>query len=307
MRSLKGIRWLFATFLISGAASADIIIDSSVLPGTEIKSITIGSVSGNVFVTTNDGNYAVTSGSTEPPPPEAAAITSFVASSVSIKEGESTTISWTTRNATECAASGGSVGWESSSVALNDSKTIVIDTADTYIFVLTCQGPTGPVEKQLPISVSVSTPSNTANCPTPSLSGQTVEWNTFWNDSFPNPVYSNVNSEIPRNGYFALEFETSEIVDTGQLISVELTTTSGVRLGAISECPGEFDVPDECKHLWGVGGGIIWSTENYSGSCKLKPDTTYYFNITFTDGISSTTSKCLSSKCITRLRAVNPR
>lgn len=309
MRRLKGIRWFFVALLITGSASADVIIDNSVILGADIDLIVVGPVSGDIFITTKAGNYTVTPGDAEPPAPDAVAITSFVASPSSILVGETTEISWKTQNATECAASGGVNGWASTSVALNGSESFRIDTAQSYRFTLTCKGPSGPVEKPLTVVVEdpAPAPAPTTNCPTPSLAGTKVKWDAFWNDAFPNPVYSNVNVDIPRRGYYAIEFNTSDAVDTGQLVSVELTTTSGVRIGSISECPGDFDVSTECKYTWGVGGGIIWSTNNYPRSCALKPDTTYYFNITYTDGVSSSTSQCLGDKCVTRLRAINPK
>ena len=129
------------------------------------------------------------------------------------------------------------------------------------------------------------------NCLPQSLSGTVVEWATFWDDiPFPNPSFSDEFTHIPRNGYLAIEFNTANYLDTGLLLTIETTATSGRRLGSISQCPGDFDVADKCRHVWGVGGEIYWSTNGYSKACILDPNTTYYFNVTFTDGVDPASS-----------------
>jgi len=304
MSYLKGIRWFLLTIFMSGAIYADVIVENQSIPGSEIQSIIVSPTSGDIFITTTTG-YVVTPGDTEPPP-NVAAITTFSASPTVITVGQSTTITWASTNTNTCKAIGGAVGWAADPVALTGSKSLVISTAGTYQFTLECVGDSGTVAKPVSVTANVPNP-NTNNCDTPSLNGTTVEWATFWNNvPFPDPLYANEYTEIPRNGYLAIEFNTANYVDTGLLTTIETTTTNGRRLGSISQCPGDFDVANECKHIWGTGGEIFWSTAGYSKACILEPNTTYYFNVTFTDGVDPASTECTSSSCITNMRAYNP-
>ncbi|MCW8926566.1 MAG: hypothetical protein OQJ84_09930, partial [Xanthomonadales bacterium] len=197
-------------------------------------------------------------------------------------------------------------GWASASVALSGNKDIIVSQPGTYLFTLRCVGDSGTVQSQLSVTAVTDTPPPD-NCAAATLGGTTVEWAEFWNDvPFPDPVYGSIYSDIPRNGYLAIKFNTADFVDTGLLSTIETTATRGRRLGALSQCPGDFDVADECQEIWGNGGDIIWTTDGYSGACDLEPNTTYYFNITFTDGVDPTTSECTSTYCQTKVRAKNP-
>ena len=74
----------------------------------------------------------------------AAVITSFSASSNSIAEGETTTLSWTTENASSCTASGGAGGWSGQNIGLPGGSTpITIASVGEYTFTLTCDGVAG--------------------------------------------------------------------------------------------------------------------------------------------------------------------
>jgi len=308
MNYLKGLNWFLVAITFSGTVAADLIIDSTVIPGTEIASISIGPTSGNIFVTTING-YDVTPRDGEPPPPGDVAITSFVATPANILEGQSTSISWNTQNANTCTALGGTGGWASASVVLSGSQSITIATAGSYVFTLECTGDSGTVQSQLAVNVTEPT-SIPENCEPSPLNGIIYEWAPFWNDvAFPQPIFANDYTDIPRNGYVAIKFNTAGHLDSGLLTTIEATTTSGRRLGSISECPGDFseDLPNLCKKTWGVGGEIWWSTTGYSKACPLKPNTTYYFNVTFTDGVNPLSSECLNSKCITQIRAKNSK
>lgn len=304
MRYLKGVKWFLVAITFSTTIAADIIIDNQSIPGSDIQSITISPTTGFIFVTTIPG-YTVTPDDVVPPPPGVVTI-SLSATPTTITEGQSTLVSWSTQNATSCAATGGAGNWEAASVPLNGSNSIAINTAGTYSFVLSCTGTSGTVQEQVGVTVNQSTPVPD-NCEPSPLVGTTIDWASFWNGTaFPNPIYSNEYADIPRNGYMAIEFNTANFVDTGQLSTIEVTGTSGSRLGAISQCPGDFDVVDECQHGWGTGGGILWSTEDYPDSCILQPNTTYYVNITFTDGVTPDSTDCRDTKCITKVRTYNP-
>jgi len=302
MRKFNGFLVICVLAIAGSAANADLVIDNQSIAGIDIQSITVSPNTGDIFVTTKNG-YTVTQNSTEPPPAGAVAINSFSVSPLSITEGQSVTISWTSVNATSCAASSNLVAW-SGAFETNGSVGTVINTAGTYALSLTCQGEAGPVSSNATVTVTapvVPEPKTTA-CTAPTLSGTTVAWRDFWKTAFPGPSYNNTNTAITKSGYLALEFNTGNVVDNGFLGTVGNTITSGTRTGAVSECPGDFDVAPECTHIWGIGSGISWATNGTSNSCELKPNTTYYFNVTFTDGSSPTSSTCTTSQCIATLQ-----
>jgi len=303
MRKLKGLIGFLALAMLFGAANAQItiVIDNQEIPTADIDSITILPNS-NVISIVTTVPYIVEPDE-EPPPPDAVAITSFTVSPTTILEGESTTVSWNTSNATSCTPSGGAPGWDTTNITLdNGSTNITVAAAGNYSFVLTCEGESGPVDRSR--TLFVNEPGEPSDCDDPTLSGFTMDWADLWNYDFPGPGYSIRNLDVGRTGYVALEFNTGNIVDNGILSSTGNTITSGTRLGAVSECPGDFDVSDECSQIWGSGGGITWRTDG-AGDCQLEPNTTYYFNVTFTNGSSPTSSTCTSSQCIATLKHFN--
>lgn len=307
MRNLNGLKWIYVLAIFGTAANADLIIDSQAIPGSDIGSIIISPSTGNVIVTTIPG-YTVTKDTTVPPPPGDVAIPVFSASPSTITEGESTTLSWTTTDATLCTPSGGAGGWSTRTIALPSSSTAVtISTAGSYVFTLTCVGDAGdPAVRNRTVLVNAPPPPPVeGECTTPALSGVEVDWYDLFGVDFPSPRYDNENVIVPQRGYYALKFSTGSIVDDGKMSSIETTITDGVRFGTFSQCPGDFDVAPECQHVWGNGGGIDWATDGSVGACQLQPNTTYYFNITFTDGVDSSTSSCNSTPCVTTLQHLN--
>jgi hypothetical protein len=112
--------------------------------------------------------------------------------------------------------------------------------------------------------------------------------------------------EVPHKGYLAIEFDTADFVDDGKISALENAATPGIRLGSFSESPGDFDVADECRYSWGLGGGLSWSTNGLADACQLNFATTYYFNITFTDGVDPDSATCTFSTCWINLQYSNP-
>ena len=228
-------------------------------------------------------------------------ITSFTASPANIDAGGTTTLSWSTQNATSCTPSGGAGGWNSLTIGTQSSGTpISVTTVGTYSFTLTCQDGSGGQDS----STSVVTVNEGTSCPSTALAGDIDDWKSFWLVDFPKPGYDNRYATIPRYGYYALKFNTADIVANGKLVTIETTVTDGVRLGSISQCPGDFDVPLLCTKVWGISGGIRWATDGRTDACQLQPNTDYYFNVTYTDGTNPSTTTCNSSPCITTFQAI---
>jgi len=236
--------------------------------------------------------------------PDVVNITSFTAVPGAITEGDTTTISWTTVNAESCTPTGGTADWTAQLITLpSGSADIAIGSAGTYTFSLVCQGLAGAPQTRS--DVVVVSPA-AQSCDSVTLAGNIVAWGTFWSANFPGPGYENVtNWIIPQKGYLALEFNTANFVDDGKISALENSSTPGIRTGSISQCPGDFDVPAECRYVWGLGGGLRWATNGKLGACDLDPNTMYYFNITFTDGFDLNTSSCNSTPCRINLQHVN--
>jgi hypothetical protein len=304
MQMIKGLKWACASMLIVTSLQADIVIDNQTIPGSDIQSITINPTSGNIFVSTVSGYDVTPTGS--PPPPSSVAINSFQATLYNIQVDGYTQLSWNVSNGVSCTPTDGIGGWTNTTIDLpSGTRNIKITTAGSWTFTLTCTGSNSDTDvKRLTVTAS-ETPPTTTNCPTPSLSGSVENWADLWGLDFPLPVYDNQFVEIPRYGYLALKFNTGSVFDDGKLTTIETTQTDGVRLGAISECPGDFNVPTDCDYIWGISGGIRWATNGRSGACQLQNNTDYYFNVTFTDGVNPGTTTCNSAPCVTAYQAVN--
>ena len=231
-------------------------------------------------------------------------ITSFIATPDSMVVGNSTVLSWTTENATSCTPSGGIGGWDAVVIDVPDGETsIVVDADGEHTFTLTCNGVAGPAAIE---EVTVAATLNPNECSAPPLANGTLGfWENFWQVAFPGPVSDNEFLLIPGFSFYALEFNTGNFVDDGKMTTIETTAEDGLRLGSFSKCPGDFDVPAECQHTWGISGGIRWATNGRLGACQLEPNTTYYFNVTFTDGVNAGSTTCDVSKCFTRLQVDN--
>lgn len=307
MFNLNGLKTFCVLVMLCGSASAQIkiVIDNQEIPTADIQSIVILPNSNLISVSTNV-SYTVQATSTNTNPAvDAVSITGFSASSTNITAGQGTTLSWSTQNASSCTASGGAGGWNTASVGLPSANAVVtIATAGTYVFSLTCADVYGGSAVKR-VTVQVNPQVATQTCAASPLAGTVKGWQAFWLVNFPAPGYDNRFATIPTQGYLALKFDTGNIVDDGKMSTIETTVTDGIRRGAFSECPGDFDVAPECGYVWGISGGIRWATNDRSGACQLKPNTTYYFNVTYTDGVNPSSSTCNTSRCITTLQHVN--
>jgi hypothetical protein len=296
------------TALFAGSAGADVKVDDHTIPGGDIQAISISPSTGNIVISTKDGyTVAKKNGTVDPPPPGQVVINSFSISPTETTLNGTVSINWSTTNAVSCTPSGGTAAWKATSISVPSGvRNLSMPIETSFVFTLTCDGDGSANTATRSATVDVISATPTACGSTP-LAGSITAWTDFWQHSFPMPTYKNQFYTIPRFGYSALKFETGSIVDNGKITTIETTQTDGVRTGTISECPGDFtaSVPNSCRYLWGLGGGINWSTNNKSGACQLKPNTTYYFNITFTDGSNKNVSSCSRSPCVTELQHTN--
>ena len=236
--------------------------------------------------------------------PTAVAISGFSASPDSILVTGSTTLSWLTENAASCTPSGGTGGWDLTNIGLPDGNTLIeIFSAGDYEFVLDCTGIDGDT---ISASTNVLVSVEQTECTEPSLEGSVITWANLWGREFPLPTGAKEPLNLSYNGYKAIKFTTTSEDDRGLFATIPNVNANGAKFGAISECPGDFDVLDTCWEVWGTGS-LIWNTgADPQNDCALKKDTTYYFNLTFTNGDDPDSSTCDSSRCITTVQTINP-
>lgn len=322
-RILNGIRILgIATVALAlNAAAVDVQIDNgTVLNASDIQDIMIDPTTGVIKISTHSGAFDIVDGggnNTDPTPAVALLVNS--STSASVNQGTSVTVAWTVSQATSCSTLNGNTAWTNTIVNVvggnsASSVSIPVDFVGARTFTLRCVNGAKTTTDSVSITGVSSDPDPQNSCPaefSSSLSGSTVSWRSTLGFDWPNPTYSEKVVSIPTAGYLAIEFSTGDNGNIdGGMKTITNTSTDGIRYGAISRCPGDFSeqLPDslnKCTREWFIGGTLNWSTETSPASyeCKLQPNTTYYLNLTFTDGVSSASDSCVSTgSCRTTLR-----
>ena len=232
--------------------------------------------------------------------------------------GSTTTVTWSVANAMACETRRGTNEWRLLDPGTESGERILTlyEEGET-IFRIRCTDADG--------NVQIRGATVTASCDYVPLSGITRDWSEVFPSEWPQNTTNILNVGIPSPGknagladpddaYLSMRFYTGEVIDDGAVVSIENTSNDGVRSGTISLCPGDYTnrVPEECRHAWGNGGSIQWSTKADAGPgvCVLEPNTTYYLNITFTNGIDPESSTCTSlcdfcTNCTTTLNHSN--
>jgi hypothetical protein len=308
MRKFNVASLVLSLAMLSGIASADVVIDGQNIPGADIQAITISPINGNIIISTKDG-YTVTKGGDidPPPPPGAVQITSFIASPNPVISGDSVTVEWSVENGVSCTSGGKKIPWRNQVPEPNSGSRSFNMTTGTWDFILTCSDASGGTDSKT-VFVEVVENTQTSNCPSSTpISGNVTSWKGMFGVDFPMPIYISLRYlAVPRFGYSSIKFNTKNFVDSGKFSSIASTQTAGIRLATLTECPGDFSasVPDSCRYIWGSGGGLKWQTDGTPG-CALEPNKDYYFNITYTNGISGASSTCLSTPCLMELQYSN--
>jgi len=325
MKILKGLRTLTIMLLAmaANAGAVDIQIDNgTVLLGSDIQDIKIDPVTGVIQVTTVSGTWdIVDSGPPSPGDPvPVVSLTVNGAGSATADTGTNVTLAWTVSSAASCTTANGNPTWLGTAITLTSgaasgSKSIPVDFEGATPFTLSCVNGANTTNRSVTVTGVTPTPTPTGNdCPadyTPSLAGDTITWYDVYGYNWPDPSLSERTLTVRRAGYLAISFNTGDHPEMqGGITTITKVGTDGDRLIAFSPCPGDFSqyLPGSvaaCTELEYNGGGLLWSTETAPrlNECKLKANTTYYANLTFTDGLSSSTDRCSGTLCRTILRA----
>lgn len=301
MFKLNGIKIGAAFLLLSSTVGANVIIDNQLIPTEDIVNIQIVPGSNTLIINTTDPYVIMRADSGPVTPTNDVVINRFTAAPSTFVEGGSTTIAWETQNANSCTPTGGTAAWRSTSISLdgngNGSTSIQIAAPNPYTFGLTCTGVNGqsPPRQVIVNVIAESTPQTPANCDAASLPGGIiVDWSTLWGGAFPGPGgHTEIVTGIPQRSYKAFKFNTGNATGQGSVVPVVLSNTTGAWKVSFSECPGDFvTVAPDCRPMVSSGGGIAWSTEDKPRKCHLEQNKDYYFNVTYTDGVSPNSPSC---------------
>jgi hypothetical protein len=195
---------------------------------------------------------SVTVGAATPP----AAVGTFSASPNSIQAGQSTTLSWSTTNATGCTASGGtgSDGWNGAEPASSNGVTVgPLVLAGTYTYTLTCTGTGGS-----------SGPSSATVTVTPAPPGAPVVTISANNAA---------TAQIQPNSSFTLKWSVTNATTctatggtgTDNWHGSQSTSSTGVAIGPIT-VPGIYTYNLSCTGSGGTGAGSVTVTVISSSS-----------------------------------------
>jgi hypothetical protein len=247
----------------------------------------------------------ITATNTPTPTNPQVTISSFLVNSrtsATVDEGTSVTLSWSVSNATSCSYIGGNASWRNATWSPNvNRRTIVVDHIGQLTYTLSCQGEGGPVQRGVRITgqeVQEAPPADSGTCTKNTQARQIFDWGDYFKADFPGPRYdTDVYVTAREGGGTALRMETGNFVGSGTIGNVlEAIGEPSIQKYAISPCPGDWDVPQDCQVVSNFSSAIKWSTEGQAGACQLLPNTVYYLNLGWT-------GEC--DRCLFRLQAVN--
>lgn len=229
------------------------------------------------------------------------AITTFTVTpdTVDLGTDQSFSLEWESTNTPD-----GCQGSWPDSLGLPSSGTVNVELTNVQPgleYMITCSSPFDQDEST--VAVTVNDPSV---CDVTLESSYFRSWALSFGDAFPGPNFTRIPfAYVPFDGYTAYTFETGDVEDGGFVATFQANGTGGARLISISEVPGCFDVNPNCKT--GIrDSDLEWDTTGTSETaCQLKKQTTYYWNITFTNGVDPATTRC-PGDCYAGLVVNNP-
>jgi len=185
------------------------------------------------------------------PPPPSVSIDSFTATPASIREGNSTTLSWTVSHATSCSALGGTGEWQALTPnASSGTVNITISTAANYTFTLQCTDDTTTISANADVIVTA----------TPLLADMNAGLNDAWYDPVTNGQGFFI-TVFPDLGLVALSWFTYDTVRPADGVTAILGEPGHRWFNAVGEYSGNqavmdidiasgglFDTPTEIQH-----------------------------------------------------------
>ncbi len=285
--------------------------------------VIINPVTGDIHVTAIDPEACVSSPPPPSCDNVQVQITTFTVSPTQIEQGFAVSAAWSTRGAWECQRSGlpGS-SWNTAGFGSQISGSLSLPTSNvapgSHDVRLECRN--GPVTAILtrPLAVLEPDPGNPecssfpppnnfvrnetalrANFNGAALTSPTTAWQHVWGNGDPFPVSSANLSTIGLSNlrYMSLGFNSGSLASgvKGRLHFSE-QTFGGFYGGkapfvVLSRCEGDFGPqPDaRCRFFTGFGGtgSFRWqeasSLPSTSTRCPIEANTSYFFNVTFTN------------------------
>jgi hypothetical protein len=227
-------------------------------------------------------------------------------------------IHWTTSDVDTCVTSGGNADWDGYQIPAGDVASgeffLDVDFTESTEFTLECTRTVDNVADNDLITINVDTVCDISplaiDMTATARNALTVDWADLFGKTWPEPFTSTKTIVVETSRYMALKFTTPTDVGEfdGGIRSVDHPETNGGRYAAISQCPGDFENvinggSRACKQTITTTGTLRWTTAPNPefNECILQPGTTYYYNITFTDGINNDVDACTGTPCLTNL------
>lgn len=304
--SILAASFLLALFAGGTASAGTIILDGQILDLCEDPQIDLDG--GSITATTDCGG----GGGSEPLPNVSLTVTD-----TTITVGESVTISWNISNASSCNATGGISGWEDftfNTPSDSGSQVFTFNNSGNVVFGLSCVNSENATRARQ-VQIGVSNPSTgggggtPANCTPPTNSGDTRNWSSVFDASWPAPNGNRRNFEISRGEYLALRIDTADAVQLGKTAgyigNAVVTGSSGTRLIQVSKCPGDFStaVGKGCRIEATFSRSLNWviGTDGANYTCDLEPNETYYINVIFGSILNPLSTTCSTRNCFTSI------
>lgn len=320
-----------ALFLALGAQSAgaqNLQLDQFTTALSSVPnqaSLTINPSTGNVAITTAQGNYnactfPVQSGSV-----------SFTSIPTSAQVSTQISISWATVNpvgTNPCTPTqGGTTDWVSQGAAPGTStRTVTLPaTAGSVTFGMQCNTQVGLQSAQATVTVTAAGGGGGCTGGSPPDVMPTVSFPATWGDvfsnqPFPNPIGNARKITVPLNQSIALRFNPSGSITQGSIETAESPGDPGAPIRvSISKCAGEFKdyLADGRLCLFRGNNNqanLIFFNSSVSNPdwCSLETGSQYYVNLThrvprFPTNTSLpaivTESDCPAAQCFTLLTA----
>jgi hypothetical protein len=226
-------------------------------------------------------------------PPPAATVNRFSASPSTMQTGQASTLSWSSNNATACAAIGGTGSWGGSvGTSSTGFSTGVINTAGTYTYTLACTGPggTGPSSSTIINVTSAPPPAATVSTftavPNTIVAGQStsLSWSTAnatscaatggtgsdgWNGSVGTSSVGTSTGAIGTAGAYTYTLTCTGPGGTGSPVSVTVDVTAAPvapTINAFTVTPPTVQTGQSLSASWSTSNATACTASGGTGS-----------------------------------------